>query len=88
MNQFGWYAVCEGPGMLRSGIDLRLLKTSSHRVCPTCATKLQLAGVPMTYEGEPDGDPFTCWYCLDTAPNSQSKRSLRLVENRAYKVLK
>ena len=79
MSQFGWWAVCEGPGMLRSGIDLKLLKTTAHRVCGPCATKLQLAGVPMVYEGEPDGDPFICFYCLDEAPNSQSKTTLRLV---------
>lgn len=76
---FGWWVVYEGPGMMRPGIDLKLLKSSTHRVCDSCATKLQLAGVPMVFEGEPDGDPFLCFYCLEEAPNSQSKRSLRLV---------
>src|SRR5438105_91655 len=56
MSQFGWWVVYEGPGMLRSGIDLKLLKPNSHRVCGQCSTKLQLAGVPMVYEGEPGGD--------------------------------
>ena len=79
-SSFGWYVVSEGPGMLRPGIDLKLLKTSSHRVCGQCATKLQLAGVPMRYEGPPD-DNGPCFYCLGEAPGqSQAQRpTLRLV---------
>ena len=79
MSQFGWYVVCEGPGVLRSGIDLKLLKTSTHRVCGSCVTKLQLAGVPMTFEGPPD-DTGPCFYCLGQAPEQQERRpTLRLV---------
>lgn len=79
MTGFGWYAVFEGPGMLSPGIDPKLLKASQHRVCEVCATKLQLAGIRMNFEGPPDGDPFTCFYCLAQAENSQNRRSLRLV---------
>jgi hypothetical protein len=80
MTGFGWWRVYEGPMMLRPGTDLKLLKISRHRVCEGCATRLQLAGIPMVFEGPPD-DNACCFYCGLESPFSQQTRQpvLRLV---------
>ena len=49
--------------MLRPGTDIKLLHAKSRRLCEVCASKLQLAGMPMVFEGEPDEEVFDCFGC-------------------------